>query len=195
MRREMKSKDNNIKVKKCLKNLRRGLASYLFYDLPIKIVDKADYAFVATSNFSLGYLDGNFIYFDIEDDGGLKLAGKNDILISRRNPFRTCIINRDTKILVDDNVFILEIDEDVINPYYLISYLQSRKGQKALKLSANNSPTLAKKELEDLVIPLKDKKHQEKIGKSYKSLIKNIKKQDRKLKDLYIKLFDSKFYK
>lgn len=188
---EKKEKVQYIKLRDCLKSLKRGMSAFNFYDMPIEIEEYSKYAFAVTSNFSKGYLDEDLIYFSIEDEDGLYFAQKGDILISRRNPFRSCIIFIDRKIIVDDNVFILKVDRDVINPFYLIAYIQSRRGQVAIKKQSNDTPTLGKRKLEELMIPLSDDDIQKEAEKYYKDIIERIKKQSKKLRGLYKELFDS----
>lgn len=187
---EKKDKVQYIKLEKCLESLKRGISANNFYDLAIEIKDSSDYAFAVTSNFSKGFLDDDLIYFDIEDERDLYFANKGDILISRRNPFRSCIVYMDKKILVDDNVFVLKVNKDFINPFYLISFIQSREGQLAIKKLANDTPTLAKTRLKELMIPLSDEKIQKEAEDYYKILMEKIKENLKSLKKLYMELFD-----
>jgi type I restriction enzyme M protein len=109
---------------------------------------------------------------------------RNLILSKIGAPFKVAILDkRETKILANGNLYIIEVDEKKANPYYLQAFLQSNEGQRLLSTRAAGIQfaTIGIKNLSDLEIPLPSIEQQNALGKKMKDAILDIKRYNREL--------------
>lgn len=85
-------------------------------------------SYITNSNISKGFLDDSMIRLDCSKNR-LIFAQKNDLIISKSPPYKVVLIEDDEKYLANDNLFIVKIDKNKIEPFYLWAYLQSKKAQ------------------------------------------------------------------
>lgn len=104
---------------------------------------------------------------------------EGDILLSKTGPFKTALADdlHDKKVLVTGNVYILRCRSDVIEPVYLMLYLQSQLGQSELEYWAKGShiQNISIADLKKVRIPKMAKEKQRKIAGHYQKLAKAIK--------------------
>ena len=87
------------------------------------------------------------------------------------------------KILANGNLYVIELDEDKINPYFLKAYLESENGKAALSRVAVGATllNLPVEGLKKITIPLPDLKSQKIIADKYYAKINEIKELKYKL--------------
>ena len=104
----------------------------------------------------------------------------NDLIISKIvQPFKTAIIHleEDEMVLPVGNMYVLEVDEDRINPYYLKAFFESEIGRSMLSKANTGSviPIISVDVLKNLVIPVPDIEVQNKIAIRYKAALDEVK--------------------
>ncbi|MEI3196449.1 MAG: restriction endonuclease subunit S [Lachnospiraceae bacterium] len=85
--------------------------------------------------------------------------------------------------MANGNLYVIELDEDKINPYFLKAYLESENGKAALSRVAVGA-TLLNLQVEGLkkvIIPLPDLESQKKIAEQYYAKLSEIKELKYKL--------------
>lgn len=104
----------------------------------------------------------------------------NDILLSKNGiPYKVAIISnldKNKKILVNGNFYIIRVNEEKANPYYIKALLESELGTKLLKtISAGATiPNISIENLKKLIIPLPDLESQNKIVNGYMAILDEI---------------------
>lgn len=104
---------------------------------------------------------------------------EGDILLSKTGPFKTALADDlyEEKVLVTGNVYILRCHSDVIEPTYLMLYLQSQLGKSELDYWAKGShiQNISIADLKKVRIPKVAKEKQQKIAGNYRKLVQAIK--------------------
>jgi len=99
-----------------------------------------------------------------------------DILISKNAPFRVGILteedfgNERPKIIANGNTYIVRVDPNMIDPYYLLAFLASSEAEKQMRSVSVGAvlPTLSVGALKNLRIPRKSKEEERMIGQKYR---------------------------
>lgn len=99
-------------------------------------------------------------FVELEKDCSEQKLLPYDLIISRSaQPVRIAIVspNEKRELYPNGNMFIVRTKGSNINPYYLLSFLLSRDGQKALDMAStgNMLRTISATALSELIIPLK----------------------------------------
>lgn len=144
---------------------------------------KEGISYITNSNISKGFLDksqaklsflkGNFTY-----------AQKNDLVISKSPPYKVALIEDDEKYLANDNLFIIKIDKNKIDPLYIRAYLQSKKAQNIIIKNHQDTKSLSIKMLKNMEISIYDREKMEKIGCEFLKNIKILKNSYKKIEDI-----------
>jgi type I restriction-modification system DNA methylase subunit len=124
------------------------------------------------------------------------IVNKNDILISRSaNPeFKVAIYdgNEDCKAIAVGNLYAITVDENVLDSYYLLAFLNSKLGQ--ARLSANSSGStlrvLPVEGINNVKIPMVSIEGQKEIASKAEKLTSEIKNLKAKLNDYIDALSD-----
>lgn len=84
--------------------------------------------------------------------------------------------SENTTILANGNLYIIELDEDKVNPYYLQAFFNSSYGRKVVapKLNGIAFKMITVAGINELLIPLPDIKVQNEIAEKYKSALERI---------------------
>lgn len=90
----------------------------------------------------------------------------------------------DKKVIPSGNFIIIEVDEEKLNPWYLMSYFSSGFGSEKLKetYTEAKNDTISIRKLENIEIPVPTIKEQEKIAKEYRESLKKIEEMKKKVK-------------
>ena len=80
--------------------------------------------------------------------------------------------------MANGNLYVIELDEDKINPYFLKAYLESENGKAALSRVAVGATllNLPVEGLKKVIIPLPDLESQKKIADQYYAKLSEIKR-------------------
>ena len=96
------------------------------------------------------------------------------------SPFKMAVVepNDDYQILVNGNLYIIEFDEDQVNPYYVKAVLESEWGANVLQQKSQGSvlPNISVETLLAISIPLPKIKEQNELVEKYISIQTKIKK-------------------
>lgn len=134
------------------------------------------YNFLTLSNICDGHIEDNLTAIaDINLNTDKYFVNNQDMVISKSGPFKTAVMDKSnilSKTIASDNMYILKLDTEKINPYYLKAFFESEAGQKALKKVSSGTTTniLTKEQLENLPIPLIPLAEQDKIANEYKHI-------------------------
>lgn len=97
-----------------------------------------------------------------------------DLILSKIGyPQKICVaeVKEDTTILATGNLYIITLDQEKVEPYYLKAFFKSRKGQAALKSITSGAamPSISVGQLKSLVLPLPDMTKQKKIAIAFEA--------------------------
>ena len=171
--------------------IRRGYSMAELLNMGLKYSNDG-ISYITNSNISKGFLDDSMIRLDCSKNR-LIFAQKNDLIISKSPPYKVVLIEDDEKYLSNDNLFIVKIDKNKIEPFYIWAYLQSKKAQNLIFKNYKNKKNLSISLLKNMEINTYDSDKMEIIKESFMNNINNLKKYYRKLDNLNKmneKLFD-----
>lgn len=171
--------------------IRRGYSMAELLNIGLKYSNDG-ISYITNSNISKGFLDDSMIRLDCSKDK-LIFAQKNDLIISKSPPYKVVLIEDDEKYLANDNLFIVKIDKNKIEPFYLWAYLQSKKAQNLIFKNYKNKKNLSISLLKNMEINIYDSDKMEIIKERFMNNINNLKKYYEKLDNLNKmneKLFD-----
>lgn len=132
-------------------------------------------SYVSNANIGKGFVSGPYSTFAGKINS-LFYASKGDIIISKTYPYNTAIIDDDNKYLVNDNLFILRLDKNKVDPYYVLAFLESKKTKDLIKSKLKNSNNLPMKVLKSLEVEFYSIKERETIRNNIIENLKNTKK-------------------
>ena len=98
-------------------------------------------------------------------------------------PYKVALIEDDEKYLANDNLFIIKIDKNKIDPVYIWAYLQSKKAQNIIK-NHQDTKSLSIKMLKNMEIIIYDREKMEKISCEFLKNIKILKNSYKKIEDI-----------
>ena len=109
-----------------------------------------------------------------------------DLIISRTlNPIKVAIFTGNkNKVYPCGNLFVVRLrDTDTLDPYYLLSYLLSEEGQKALEFAATGTTlkVIGANSLGNTVFPMVGMKRQQEISEKLKAALMEVKTYEYKL--------------
>ncbi len=132
--------------------------------------------YLMLSNIKGGTIDKNLPYLtDLEPRYEKYCLHNNDLVLSKNGyPFKVAVakVEPGQKILASGNLYVIQLDEDKINPYYLKAFLESEMGIASLKSIAVGATILniAVDQLKKMMIPLVPLSEQNKIADKYLTL-------------------------
>lgn len=181
-----------VELKAVIKNITRGSQLRLSELEELKSDEVTPYLYLTLTNINDGIIefDNNEQYLRMIPEKLEKYCIKNNsFLIAKIGtpPYKFAIaqIDNGTKLLANGNLFIIELDELKINPWYLAAFFGSDQGIEYLKYryKGNVIPHLSILDLETIVIPLPDLKEQNKIAQEYIETVEKIKKLKEELEN------------
>lgn len=166
--------ENTIQLKDVIKTINRGAMISNTNLKEIKSDKPTLYQYLTLNNFENGIVDKELPFLKKIDPSLERHVVKNDsLIVSKLSPFKVGSIELSKKqILVNANLYFLEVDEDKINPKYLEAYLQSEIGMRELQKYEKGSvmKTISIRDLEQLTVPMLTKEEQDEIGKDFELL-------------------------
>ena len=122
--------------------------------------EPTDYQYLLLSNIQHGQIDTELPYIKGIRDSQRKYCLKNHALILSKNgmPFKVAVaeVPAGKTILASGNLYIIEIDEEKANPYYVKAFLESEKGIALLKSISVGAvlPNIGVDALKKISVPL-----------------------------------------
>ena len=178
---------NGVPFESVIKNITRG-AQIKASVLDEIVADKpTNMQYLMLANLQDGIISDDLPCLKEMDPKYEKYCIKNGSLVISKNvsPVKMAIasVKEGNKILANGNLYVIELDEDKINPYFLKAYLESENGKAALSRVAVGATllNLPVEGLKKVIIPLPDLKSQKKIADKYYAKINEIKELKYKL--------------
>ena len=119
----------------------------------------------------LSYIEGNFEKYCIND---------RNLIISKigapNYKIAVATVAEGHKLLANANLYVIELDESKVDPYYLKAYLESAEGQVRFKNIAAGTTVLSigVKDLKAMIIPLPSMEEQQRIAARYKAAMEDV---------------------
>lgn len=125
---------------------------------------------------------------DIPDSWSKYCVTEGSLVISRSAPIKIAIIPdlHGKKVLANGNMYFMQLDENRVNPIYVLCYLKSRDGIKQIEFLSKGSSitTISIKDLQQILIPMIPMEAQAQIAEKYASIrrhLASLKRQEREL--------------
>lgn len=162
-----------------------------------------NYQYLMLSNIKNGLIEDNLPYLKSLDAEFERYTVKSGNLILSKNgyPFKVAVasVPENTTLLANGNLFVIELDETKVDPFYVKAYLESEQGIAELKriVVGAQIPNISVRQLETIQIPLIPLEKQKEFVKHYQALMDEVEIYKRKaekaqndLKALFPKFFD-----
>nr|WP_315050428.1 N-6 DNA methylase [uncultured Lachnoanaerobaculum sp.] len=173
---------DGVELASIVKSITRGAqvkASYLDEN---RASEPTPYRYIMISNISDGdiFFTDNQYLNDIQANVKKFCIRNNSIVLTKTGSpdFKSAVVKvaEGTEILATGNMFILEIDETKVNPYYMQAFFYSEFGRALFKSIYVGSviPTISLEKLRKLEIPLPSFEEQNIIGEKYKEELERI---------------------
>jgi len=171
-----------------IKRITRGapLNAAALDDLSSTIPTDTQYLMLA--NIKDGIIDDYLPYLKGIDQRQEKYCIRNNSLIISKNgyPYKVAVaeVAEGHRILANGNLFVIELDEEKVNPYFIKAYLESDAGVAALKSITVGAtiPNIGVDQLKRIVVPCPPIEEQHDIANKYLMLVDEIKLLRRKMK-------------
>lgn len=179
---------DSVALEEIIKNISRG-APCTATQLDEMMSDHiTNTQYLMLSSIQDGLIDRDLPYLSELDHRYEKYYLKNNTLILSKNgfPYKVAVatVEDDQHILVNGNLYMIELDESRVDPYYIQAFLDSKQGHLILEsMSAGASiPSISVAQLKRIEIPLPSLADQAKIAKKYRAALNKISDMKRRLK-------------
>lgn len=135
-----------------------------------------DKQYLMLSNIKDGIIDTNLPYISEIDKKNEKYCISNRCIILSKNgyPYKVAVaeVKEGQHILANGNLYVIEVDENVVDPYYIAAFFGSEQGIAALKSITVGAtiPNIGVEQLKKLVIPVPPLERQREIVEKYQSV-------------------------
>ena len=129
--------------------------------------------YLMLSNISNGMIDDKLPYLkEIDPKLEKYCIHSNNLILSKNGyPYKVAVaqVKNNQTVLANGNLFIIELDEEKINPYYLKAYFDSEQGIATLKSITVGAtiPNIGVDSLKKIIIPVPSLEEQERIAEKY----------------------------
>lgn len=131
--------------------------------------------YLMLANIQDGMIDDKLPYLSSIDPKFEKYCLKNNSLILSKNgyPYKVAVVavKEGQRILANGNLYIIELDEQRVNPYYVKAFFDSEQGIAALKSITVGAtiPNIGVDKLKKLLIPVPSMEEQLRIAREYQA--------------------------
>ena len=195
----IKNVENGIEFGKVIKSITRG-APLSGIDLDnIMSTEPTDTQYLMLSNIKDGLIEESLPYLKELDKKFEKYYIKDRNIVMSKNgyPFKVAVFenHKNKNVLANGNMFVIEVDEAKMNPYYIKVFLDSEAGIAALKSITVGStiPNIGQEALKKILLPNVPLEEQQGVVNKYlakKDEIEYLKKQLSKAIDSLNHLMD-----
>lgn len=177
---EMPAFVNGVPFGEVTKSITRGasITASQLDDMVSQTATRVQYLMLA--NIQDGIIDDKLPYLTELDPKYDKYCLKNnDIILSKNGyPYKVAVakVEPGQKILANGNLYIIEPDENRVNPYYIKAYFDSAQGIAVLKnISVGTTiPNIGVDKLKNIAIPLPPMEEQNRIAEKYQATLNEI---------------------
>ena len=171
---------NGVTFESIIKSISRG-ASCSAKQLDEMISESVtNMQYLMLANIQDGIIDDKLPYLSYIDSKYEKYCLKNNTLILSKNgyPYKIAVasVPDGQRILANGNLYIIELDEEKANPYYVKAFLESEQGHAVLKSITVGAtiPNIGVDKLKNIKIPLPPIEEQERIAQKYQAILDEI---------------------
>lgn len=186
--------ENGVSFSTIIKSITRG-APLRASELDEMVSEEpTDYQYLMLANIQHGQIDSELPYIKGIQNSQKKYCLKNHTLILSKNgaPFKVAVaeVPEGREILANGNLYIIEIDEEKADPYFVKAFLESEKGIALLKsISVGGAiPNIGVEALKKIPIPQIPLKEQQAMAARYLAKTDEIALLRRKLQKAYEEL-------
>lgn len=176
----VKEVDEGVPFETVIKNINRGAHCTAEQLDNMSTQDETNIHFLKTSDIQDGIIVGPLQSLSYIEDNFEKYCIKNNSLIISKIgfPYKVAVVpvSDDEKILANANLYVVELDEKKVDPYYLKAFLESEEGQSRFRSITVGASVLSigVKDLKAMRIPLPSMEEQKKIGQRCKEVLDEI---------------------
>lgn len=137
--------------------------------------EPTDTQYLMLANIQKGMISEDLPYLkELDTKLNKYCIGNRNLLLSKNGaPFKVAVaeIEENRKILGNGNLFIIELDETKVNPYFLKAFFDSETGEAALSSIAVGStmPNISAESLKKLIVPLPSLDKQNEVANLYQA--------------------------
>ncbi|MBR4212264.1 MAG: N-6 DNA methylase [Oscillibacter sp.] len=189
--REEISIENGVPFASIMKSITRG-ATLRASELDEMMSETpTDCQYLMLANIQLGQIDDNLPYIKGIQDNQRKYCLKDRALILSKNgaPFKIAVARTrpGQTILANGNLYIIEIDEDKADPYFVKAFLESELGSAQLKSAAVGTaiPSIGVEALKGILIPQIPLEEQRALAARYVAKAGEVARYQRELQRAY----------
>ena len=186
--------ENGVPFVSIIKSIRRGAPLKASQLDEMVSEDATDYQYLMLANIQHGQIDTDLPYIKGIQENQRKYCLKNHALILSKNgaPFKIAVaeVTPGKTILANGNLYIIEIDENKADPYFVKAFLESEKGIALLKSITVGAtiPNIGVEALKKIPIPQIPIDDQRKLAAQYLAKVDEIALYKRKLQKAYEEL-------
>ena len=190
---------DGVPFEKVIKSINRGAPCTASQLDEMVSKEKTDIQYLMLGNIKNGIIEENLPYLTKLEAKYEKFCLKDNSLILSKNgyPYKTAVANvgEGKRILANGNLFVIELDGEQANPYYIKAFFESELGVKTLeKITVGSAiPNISMDKLRKIAIPLPSMDEQNRIASNYRRKldeIAEIKKQLEKAQNELSHIFD-----
>ena len=136
--------------------------------------------YLMLSNIQDGMIDDKLPHLSYIDPKYERYCLKNNSLILSKNgyPYKVAVasVKEGQRILANGNLYIIELDEEKANPYYIKAFFDSEQGHAVLKSITVGAaiPNIGVDKLKKIEIPIPPMEEQERIAQVYQATLDEI---------------------
>ena len=179
--------ENGVPFESLIKNITRG-AQIPSSQLDTMLSSKpTDIQYLMLSNIKDGIIDEELPYLTSMDKSLEKYCLKPNSLILSKNgaPFKVAVadnIDPNKKVIANGNLFIIDLDNEQTNPYFIKAFFESETGKAVLNsiVVGSSIPNIGLEQLKKIKVPKLSKVEQNMIAARYQALVDEVKVLRRK---------------
>ena len=143
--------------------------------------EPTDYQYLMLANIQDGIISDELPFLKSMDKKMEKYCIKNNSLVISKNgaPVKIAVasVREGRKILANGNLYVIELDETKVNPYFVKAYLESESGSIALSRVTVGAamPNIPVDGLKKIMIPCPELEEQNKIAEKYLAKMDEVK--------------------
>lgn len=171
---------NGVPFESIIKSISRG-APCTASQLDEMVSDSVtNMQYLMLANIQNGIIDDKLPYLSHIDQKYDKYCLKNNTLILSKNgfPYKVAVasVQDNQRILANGNLYIIELDEEKADPYYIKAFFESKQGHAVLKSITVGAamPNIGVDKLKKVEIPLPPMDDQERIAQKYRTTLQEI---------------------
>lgn len=173
--------ENGVPFEYVIRNITRGA------QVKANILDElvserpTDYQYLMLANIKDGIIDDDLPYIKSIEHKLDKYCIKNNSLVISKNgtPIKIAVasVPSGQKILGNGNLYVIELDETKVNPYFVKAYLESENGTIALSriMVGAVMPNIPVERLKKVIIPCPDMEKQNMMAEKYLTKMDEVK--------------------